>query len=154
MTAFDDNRRRRGRPQNLRWWLGADRGALSHIARQTRISARHQRQLQAALPQSLAGHWRLAIIDVEHLCLVTESPLWATQLRYRRTSLLRSAEAILGQRPRQFQIRIEPALGTRRLKPPARLSTAAAATLRETAECMDAGPLRDALLRLASRSRD
>ncbi|MDN5849626.1 MAG: DUF721 domain-containing protein [Nitrococcus sp.] len=154
MTAFDDNTRRCGRPQNLRWWFRGDASALSHIARQTRISARHQRELQAALPQSLAEHWRLARIDAELLCLVTESPLWATQLRYRRTSLLRSAEAILGQQPRQFQIRIEPALSARRSKPPPRLSTAAAATLRQTADCMDAGPLRDALLRLASRRRD
>lgn len=154
MTAFDDNSRRCGRPQNLRWWFGANSGALSRIARQTRVSAHHQRQLQAALPQCLAGHWRLAIIDHELLCLVTENPLWATQLRYRRTILLHSAEAILGQRPRQFQIRIEPAISARGSKPPALLSAAAAATLRQTAECMDAGPLRDALLRLASRRRE
>lgn len=151
MTTFNDHTRQDRRPQRLRWWLCENNGVLSRIARHARTSARLQRQLQAALPQDLAGHWQLARMDAEVLCLVTENSLWATQLRYRRTILLRSAAAILGHQPRQLQIRIEPNVSARWPTPPARLSTAAAESLRQSAECMEEGPLREALLRLASR---
>lgn len=154
MTAFNDPTRRCRRPQSLRWWLREDSAVLSRLVRYARTNARLQQQLQAMLPQDLAGHWRVAKLDAQVLCLVTENPLWATQLRYRRTILLRGAEAILGQRPQQLQIRIEPTITARPPHPPARLSTRAAESLRQSAECMDQGPLREALLRLASRCGD
>ena len=154
MTAFDDRARRGQRPQSLRWWLRKDNAALSRIAHHAHTGARLQRQLQAVLPQDLTGHLRVAQLDAQALCLVTENAAWATQLRYRRTILLRGAEAMLGQRPRQLRIRIEPAISARPPQPPAQLSRAAAESLRQSAECMDQGPLREALLRLASRCGD
>lgn len=154
MTAFNDHPHDRRGPQSLQWWFREDRGVLARIAHSARTNARLQRQLQAVLPQELAGQWRVAKLDVQVLCLITESPLWATQLRYRRTLLLRGAEAVLGQRPRQLQIRIEPSVSARRPAQPARsLSASAAESLRRSAACMDPGPLRAALLRLASRHR-
>src|SRR5690625_5272191 len=108
MTAFNNHPRRCRRLQSLRWWLREDSAVLSRLVHYARASARLQRQLQATLPQEVAGRWRVARLDAQVLCLVTENPLWATQLRYRRTLLLRGAEAILGQRPQQLQIRIEP----------------------------------------------
>lgn len=154
MTAFDKRTRRSQRPQRLRWWLREDNAVFSRIAHHARISSRLQRQLQAVLPQDLIGHWRVAKLDAQALCLVTENALWATQLRYRRTILLRGAEATLGQRPRQLRIQIEPAISARPPRPPAQLSRAAAESLRQSAECMEQGPLREALLRLASRCAD
>ncbi|MCO6441440.1 MAG: DUF721 domain-containing protein [Nitrococcus mobilis] len=154
MTAFDDHPRGCRRPQSLRWWLRADHGVLARIAHSARTNTRLQHQLQAVLPPELAGHWRVARLDAQALCLITENPLWATQLRYRRMLLLRGAEAVLGQRPRQLQLRIEPNMSARRPPPPARLLSAnAAETLRRSAASMDQGPLRAALLRLASRHR-
>lgn len=154
MTAFNDPFRLCQRPQSLRWWLSENSVVLSRLARSARASARLQRQLQALLPQELSGHWRVAKLDARILCLVTENPLWATQLRYRRTVLLQGAESILGWRPQQLQIRIEPPIIARPAPPPARLSATAAESLRQSAECMDPGPLREALLRLASRRGD
>lgn len=152
MMSFDNDNYRSQRPQGLHWWLRQPNGALGRIARHPHVH--QQRQLQAVLPESLAGHWQMARLDTQALCLVTENSVWANQLRYRRNILLRCAESILGQRPQQLQIRIEPTIAIPPPKPPARLSTAAAETLQQSAECMDEGPLRDALLRLASRCAD
>lgn len=154
MSAYDEHPRRGRRPQSLHWWLRGNRGQLSRIAQQARTSAQLQRQLQAVLPRQLAGHWRVAKLDDQTLCLVTEDPLWATQLRYRRNVLLRCAERLLGKQPRKFQIRIEPSVGTAQPRPPSRLSATAAETLRHSAQCMEEGPLRAALLRLASRHHE
>lgn len=154
MTAFDDHPRDRQGPKRLQWWLRADHDVLARIAHSARNNARLQRQLQAVLPPELTGRWRVTRLDVQALCLITESPLWATQLRYRRALLLQGAATILGQRPRQLQLRIEPNMSVHRPMPPARLLSAnAAETLRRSAACMDPGPLRAALLRLASRQR-
>lgn len=153
MTAYDEHSRGGRRPRSLQWWLQENRSGLARIAQHARASAHLQRQLQAVLPPELAGHWRVAKLDAQALCLITENALWATQLRYRRTSLLRRAKAVLGKPPRQLQIRIEPPVGTRQPTAPPPLSATAAETLRRGAGCMEDGPLRAALLRLASRHR-
>ncbi|HET8700472.1 MAG TPA: DUF721 domain-containing protein [Nitrococcus sp.] len=155
MTTFDDHARPCRRLKSLRWWLREDNGALSRLLRHAHTNARQQQKLQILLPQELAGHWRLARLDTQVLCLVAETPLWATHLRYRRTVLLQGAAVIVGQPPRQFQIRVEPASMIRPSQPPARLlSMKAAESLRQSAAGMGEGPLREALLRLASRSGD
>lgn len=151
MTASNESPHHTRRPHSLHWWLNAERSALASIARNTRYNTRLQQQLQRRLPQDLLGQWQLARLDAQLLCIVTENPVWATRLRYRRNALLQSAELILGRRPQQLQIRIQPTVSSLRPQPPPHLSATAADSLRRSANSMEPGPLREALLRLASR---
>ncbi len=141
-----------GRPRALRGVLrGPGDMTLARLGARTRELARQQRRLQQALPRDFAGEWQLARLDTEELALVANSPVWASQLRYRQTELLDAAQWQIGQRPRRCRITIEPPRLQRRRAGPRHLSADSARLLEATANDCDNPKLAAALRRLASR---
>ena len=127
---------------------GELKALLSHAARLESLS----RQIGAWLPEPLAEHAWVANVDSQRLVLQTDSPAWATRLRYLASPLL----AYLKQQPDlagllNVQVRIWPAAsGTadRRGRRP-QFSRLASESLRAAAEGHSDAELRDALIRLA-----
>jgi len=118
------------------------------------------RRLEAAgiamakmLPSELNSGWQLARLDSEALVLVTDSAARATRLRYARAPLLQAAEQCLGVRAKTLSIRLAQPQRKPQTKAPPRLSTAAAASLRQAAQGMEDGALRRALAKLARHAK-
>ncbi|MGD8709758.1 MAG: DciA family protein [Ectothiorhodospiraceae bacterium] len=150
----DGNNRgdRNGRPRRLGGFLRGSAGSLGRISEYAKRTGSRQRALQSHLPRELAGHWQLARLDSDELGIVADSPVWASQLRFRQTELLAASEKIIGSSPRRCRITVDPPRLQRRNREARRqLSPAGAESLRACAGAVEDERLRDALLRLASR---
>lgn len=124
-----------------------------------RLLLEHARRLEAAqdaisrhLPNDLSQGWQLARLSTETLVLTTDSAARATRLRYARRTLLDATEQGVRIRPQKLAVKVIPPERQPEPKPRARLSAAAANTLRQTAQTLDDGALRQALARLARRT--
>ncbi len=136
------------RPQSIRRLL-KDKPALKML--ELEISAQralldHVRQL---LPQDLAAHC-INAQQRDHVLIVhTDSPVWATRLRYASVQLI----GLLQQRYpelRAIKTRLLPPRPPPRRRPPAaRHSDAAAAIIHDNAQDTKQPQLRDALERLS-----
>jgi hypothetical protein len=127
---------------------GELKALLAHAARLESLS----RQISAWLPEPLAEHARVANVDPQRLVLQTDSPAWATRLRYLAPPLL----AYLKQQPDlagllNVQVRIRPAASGTADRPGRRpqFSRLASESLQAAAEGHSDAELRDALIRLA-----
>lgn len=128
----------------------------------TRRLLAHARHLEAVreaiarqLPGDLAEGWQLARCGADALVLTTDSAARATRLRYSRKRLLDAMEQALGMRAQHLTVKILPPAPLRQDPPRrAQLSPAAAEVLRQTAQTMEDGALRRALVRLAQRARN
>lgn len=125
----------------------------SHLE-QLRQEQRLLQQVRKALPPGLRGRCLSASINDEQLTLVTDSPAWATPLRFLAPQVLK---ALAGTRPglRDCRIRIRPAGATgsapTQYQPsPPRLSPAAADHLLSAAEALADPELAGAFRRLAA----
>lgn len=154
MPESSHGRAGRGRPKALRGFLRHPGGSLERIGERTRQLSRWQSRLEASLPRQCVGHWQLARLDADELAIIAESPVWASQLRYRQDLLLDSAAGVLGQRPGRCRITINPPRLQRGDRRPPKLSRNGAQTLRACAADVEDPRLREALLRLASRAGD
>ena len=132
------------------------KGEVEHLVTQTRELKQLTRLLQAELDPSLAPHCHIARLTPPQLTIVVDSPAWSTRLRFQSTSLLRQ----LAKKHHVFhgvtnvEIKIYPARLQRRAPPsvPRHISPAAAALITDMANSIDDSGLKQALLRLASRS--
>ena len=109
------------------------------------------REIRSLLPAPLDLQLKAAVLNGRVLTLLVSSPVWASRLRYLAPQLLRQ----LGQQGllvEQVRPRIAPLQGISR-QPGGRrlasLSPASADSLMQTADAIEAGPLRDALIRLS-----
>ena len=111
-------------------------------------------QVRALLPSTLSGHLSAAIGRDQILVLFTDSPAWATRLRFTAPGLRSALEGF-----REVQVKVVPASaapapdkgsGT----PRARLSRQAAAQIRLMAESISDPQLRQTLGRLAAHGDD
>ncbi|OUD12031.1 DUF721 domain-containing protein [Thioflexithrix psekupsensis] len=115
-------------------------------------------RLKVHLPETLRAHCCVANVTGECLILLTDSAVWATQLRYWHDTLLNHTRQITGQtitrldirvRPSQFQH--NPAHPTDPSSMPQRaLSAETSVLLRSVADSMADTSLRSALHRLAA----
>lgn len=129
-------------------------GELGYIIEHSRRLERLSRLVRERLPEALRQHCRLANVTQQSLIMHADSPAWASKLRYYCPQLL----ADLCQRPDFGQVddvRIKTVpqeyLQPSGQLPRRRLSAAAADLVRAAATATPSSPLRDALLRLASR---
>jgi len=107
-------------------------------------------QVRHLLPNELAGHCVAAQMRDQHLILHTDSPVWATRLRYfapQLISLLKSGDPSL----RGIKVRLVLARSPQRRRlPAARHSDFAAAIIHDSAEDTKQPQLREALKRLSA----
>jgi hypothetical protein len=132
------------------------KGEVEHLVTQTRELKRLTQLLQAELNPSLAPHCHVARLTPSHLTIVVDSPAWSTRLRFQSNSLLRqlSKKYSIFQGVNNIEIKVYPARLTRPAPQsmPRHISPAAAETITDMANSIDEPGLKEALLRLASRS--
>lgn len=110
--------------------------------------------VHAALPEALRARCQVARVeDGGELLLVTDTPAAASQLRYLGGALCEQVVGRRGQAPRRVRIRVEPGRMPRQASVRRRsLSRSAAEHLSAAARHHPDQRMRDALLRLASRT--
>jgi len=132
------------------------KGEVEHLVTQTRELKRLTRLLQAELNPSLAPHCHIARLTPPHLTIIVDSPAWSTRLRFQSTGLLRqlAKKHQIFRGVTDIEIKIYPARLQRRTPPsvPRHISPGAAAVITDMANSIDDPGLKQALLRLASRS--
>lgn len=132
------------------------KGEVEHLVTQTNELKRLTRLLQAELNPSLAPHCHVARLTPPHLTVVVDSPAWSTRLRYQSTGLLRqlARKHQIFQDVTHIEIKIYPARLQRRTPSsvPRDISPGAATVITDMANSIDDPGLKQALLRLASRS--
>ncbi|MBA1149336.1 DUF721 domain-containing protein [Ectothiorhodospiraceae bacterium WFHF3C12] len=138
-------------PKRLGTLLGQT--GLGRVSRHARTLQSLEERLWPVLAPLVDGDWRLARLDQEKLVLVVESPAFASAVRYRQRQILSEIRRVTGSKPRRLQVKIAPTRARPRPVPRRRLSPEAAAHIEEAARGADSPALREALLRLAGRSR-
>ncbi len=138
-------------------FLHGKKGDVAQLVTHARFLQHLTRLVRRQLDAALAGHVQVADYTPFRLVLAVDSPAWATRLRFQRQGLLHQLRTVF----KEFQsledigIVILPARQAPSTPPPLRreISPNAAESIRAMAEGMEKGPLREALLRLASRER-
>lgn len=135
-------------PKSVRHLL-KDKPTLKHL--EHGISARRTllAEVRTHLPEEVATHCLAAQIEGARLILHSDSPAWATRLRYLSNQLCSLLEP---GHPTLREIRIKVLLTRGTGRPPARKpykSAQAAEVIESSADSTAPGPLRDALLRLS-----
>ena len=139
-------------PKPVRLLL-TDRPALSHLEQEINAQQALLDLVRQHLPEDLASHCVGARLDAHQLVLHTDSPVWASRLRY----LAKQLQSLLEPRyPNLREIKIRllvPDSGPPKRRSVARRSTRAAAIIQDCAEDTRAGPLKTALPRLSRALR-
>ncbi|MGD8910295.1 MAG: DciA family protein [Chromatiales bacterium] len=126
-------------------------GSLTQLNRQLAQQQRLAERVRDLLPPPLNEQLLAAVLNDRRLTLLVQSPVWASRLRYLAPQLLRQLRQ-QGLLVEQLHPRIVPAEGKTRKSTPRKasvLSPQNAKLLRQTAEALEAGPLREALLKLS-----
>jgi hypothetical protein len=126
-------------------------GPLAQLKKQLAQQQTLLEQVRANLPSPLNEQLFSAVLNSRTLTLLVHSPVWASRLRYLAPQLLRQLRQ-QGLMVEQIRPRIVPAQGSRQpiqARKPAALSPNSAETLRQAADALDPGPLREALQRLS-----
>lgn len=106
--ADGESKGNKGRPRPLRHWLRHEATPLARIGSHSRHLGRLQRRLQARLPDTLLGRWRLADVGAQTVTLVADTPAWAAALRFQQTLILGELGRLTGTRPRQCRVIVDP----------------------------------------------
>lgn len=128
-----------------------DKPTLQHLEREMEAQRSLVVEIRRLLPADLAEHCTAARIDGRRLVLHTDSPVWASRLRFLSTELLRLLE---NDNPnlREVKVKLIPQRRINRQRPrTATRSEAGAAALKDAARHMQNRPLRTALERLSER---
>ncbi len=140
----------RSRP--LARYLGPDTALAGGLVARALELAELTRTLHRFLEPSLQAHCQVANIRDGTLVLLTDSPAWASKLRYLTPALMgRLAAELPGMRQAKVIVRPPDYTVPARHSRHADLSAESAELLRHAAQAIDYGPLREALLRLSSR---
>jgi len=102
----EQDKRYRARP--LRHWMRQGAGSLQRIRGHARNLNRLQRDLQRRLPDTLAGHWRLAAVSATEVTLMAPTPAWAATLRFQQTLVLREVSKLTGVKPKRCRVVVDP----------------------------------------------
>jgi hypothetical protein len=125
--------------------------SLAQLNRQLAQQESLTHQVKALLPAPLDEQLLRAVINGRTLSLLVHSPVWASRLRYLAPQLLRQLRQ-QGLTLEQLRPRIVQEQGMERRNRrhrPKNLSAENAKLLRQTADALDKGPLREALRRLS-----
>lgn len=140
-------------PRSVRHLL-KDKPALRLLELEISAQKALLNQIRELLPEDLARHCLAAQKRDQLLILHTDSPVWATRLRYNSAHLI----SLLNSRhPSLREVKIRPVLSrqpTRRRLPPARHSDIAAAIIHDSAQDTKQPDLRKALESLSKRLKN
>ncbi len=82
--------------------------ALAGLWSRVDLHCKIQSLLEQRLPSAFRGHVQVACIDDDSLVLCTDSPLWATDLRYRSPFILKSVNSNYRLNLSRCQIHVRP----------------------------------------------
>lgn len=143
-------------PRSLNALLNADDGHIRRLLQQSQWLAELTDKLRCHLAPSIAAHCRAANLRSGVLVLQTDSPAWATRLRYHIPALRETLRDHGLDQIRAVRVSVVPAEKVPALSPArrARLSASTSSLILQAAEATDDPALRDALTRLARRNHD
>ena len=126
-----------------------DKPTLNHLEHEINAQRALLAEIRRLLPGELAAHCVSARLHGQRLVLHTDSPVWASRLRFMASELL----SLLENRDRslrEIKIKLLPARspGTKR-RAPARRSHTAGDIVADSAEHVESAALREALQRLS-----
>lgn len=126
------------------------------ILERARKLARLERVVLQLLPAELAAHCKVLNLKNEILILATPSPAWAGRLRFAAPDLIRQLKCRFSLEVRQVDLKTHPEAVEIQpvIRPSLRVSMRSATLLAQTAETVKHPPLREALLRLAAKTRE
>ncbi len=128
---------------------------LASLGEQLSRQASLMQQVKSYLSPPLDTQIQAAVLKDQTLSLFVNSPAWASRLRYLAPQLIRQLKQS-GMIVNAVRARIIPASGSaakgRQLHRPV-LSEESAESLRRTAESLEAGALRESMLRLSRHSK-
>ncbi len=84
------------------------RDALTDLWSRVDLHCRIQSLIEQSLPRAFRGHVQVACIEDDSLVLLTDSPLWASDLRYRNAHLLKSVNSRYQLKLLRCQIQVRP----------------------------------------------
>ena len=118
--------------------------------------ARLERAVLQCLPAELGAHCNVVNLKNEILVLATPSPAWAGRLRFAVPDLLKQLKCQFSLEIARAELKIQPERIENQpvKKPGMRLSMASATLLAQTAQSIKHPPLREALYRLAAKTRE
>lgn len=103
----------------------------------------------------LANHCRVLNLSRSVLVMGVDASSWGTRLRFHERDILKVASQHSGMALSKLRIKVVPAdQPPRRKTRRAHLSSASAQTIEASARALPAGPLREALLKLARHGND
>lgn len=126
-------------------------GLLAQLKRELAQQQSLLEQVRASVPSPLSEQLLSAVLSGRTLTLLVHSPVWASRLRYLAPQLLRQLRQ-QGLAVEQIRPRIVPAQDAKRQtqgRQPVALSPHSAESLRQAADALKPGPLREALRRLS-----
>lgn len=125
------------------------------ILERARKLSRLQQAVIGLLPADLGAHCKVLNLKNEILVVATSSPAWAARLRFIAPELLKQLRCQYSLEVRRVEVKIQPESSEKQtVKPPAmQLSLANANLLAQTARSVDHAALREALYRLAAKTR-
>lgn len=134
------------RPKSVRHLL-RDKPTLQRLGRELKAQKALLIDLQQCLPADLANHCASAHIRDNTLVVHTDSPAWATRLRYLAPQLIK---AVAGEYPtiQSLSVRLIVEQPVPAPKATAKHSDRAAEIIHTSANCAKPGPVQDALRRL------
>lgn len=115
--------------------------------------------LRLDLPENVAAHCQVARLERDILVLATDAPEWSSRLRLQQRQILHALGShpecvAAGIKPKRLRVVINPP-GKPAAPPPRqpkRLSRQSERLLRQTAQAVGDGPLRDSILRLCQHT--
>lgn len=131
------------------------RGRLAWLLRRADYLTQLNQIFRALLPIHLHNHATLIALNADEWVIQTDSPAWATRLRYQLPNLQRQLGENLGKKVPPLRIRITPTVLAPLSPPPRRIPVPAIALkrLEETARTVSDRELGAALRRLARHAR-
>jgi hypothetical protein len=124
------------------------------LERARRLSRLEQAVLEL-IPTELVGHCKVLNLKSEILVLATSSPAWAGRLRFAAPELIRTLKSRFDLNIRSVDLRIQPEFVDNQPvnKHRPTLSMRSAILVAQTAQGINHPPLREALYRLAAKTR-
>ncbi|MRH78680.1 DUF721 domain-containing protein [Spiribacter sp. C176] len=142
-----------GHPKRVHRILDQAPDRLQQITAQARTLQKAEQHLQSVLPARLQSQWSLAALNQQQLVVVTTSAAWGTLLRGHQRNLLNAAEALIGQKPQSFKLRIVAPSAQQTKGSAPQMSDATIDYLETAANGMADPRLQEALSKLAAHGR-
>lgn len=142
-------------PRKAGTWLRNCKGHAGQLMEEARALYLLQQNLAKILPEPLVSHVQVMRIDDDRISLAADSAVWASQLRYRRSAILRHMSQAARRPLQRLEIKISPLYAPPLVRTVRRcLSARAAQNLEFAAGSVNDPELAAALRRLARHTSD